>query len=163
MLGTRVLVGSILAALILGVLFLDNRFEPWYPFLFGVALLLGFVGGHELLGLIFTGRRPAKWVCYLGISAIVIANWIRPLHTLWPDSIAANDPWRLISLSLAGVVVAAFLREIAIYREPGEAVARVAYSLFVVAYLALLATFLLQLRWLPVESAYANRATHALM
>lgn len=163
MLGTRVLVGTILAALILGVLFLDNQFAPWYPFLLGVAVLLGVVGGIELVGLIPAERRPTRWICHFGVLAIVVANWIRPLHDKWPDVIPAVDPWHLIALVLAGVILVAFLREMALYREPGESVTRVAYSLFSVSYLALLASFMFQLRWLPATVGDSNRATHALM
>ena len=163
MLRTRVLVGSVLAAMILGVLFFDNQFAPWYPFLFGVAVLLGIAGGVELIGLYPTVRRPATWVCHLGVLAIIIANWVRPIHSKWPEWFPIGDPWRLIAIALAVVVLVAFLREMAVYREPGEAVARVAFSLFLVAYLALLASFLFQLRWLPATDADPNCATHALM
>src|SRR5439155_15743708 len=51
----------------------------------------------------------------------------------------------------------------ALYREPGEAVVRVAFTGLVVVYLGLLASFLIQLRWLTPVSGDADRATHALM
>jgi phosphatidate cytidylyltransferase len=64
---------------------------------------------------------------------------------------------------VAGVVIAAFLLEMAVYREPGEAVTRVAFTAFAVIYLGVLATFLFQLRWLPDAPGDPNRARNALL
>jgi phosphatidate cytidylyltransferase len=51
----------------------------------------------------------------------------------------------------------------AVYRETGGALARVSLAIFVVVYLGVLASFLVQLRWLPSREGDAARATHALM
>ncbi len=64
---------------------------------------------------------------------------------------------------VAAVVIAAFLQEMALYREPGEATARVARAAFVVIYLGVLASFLIQLRWLPDLAGDLNRSRHALL
>jgi len=59
------------------------------------------------------------------------------------------DPWRVIVAAFAAVVLAAFLLEMATFVEPGHSVARISLALFVVAYLGVLPSFLVQLRWLP--------------
>src|SRR5262249_48363522 len=47
------------------------------------------------------------------------------------------------------VVLAAFLVEMALFREPGGVVVRIALTVWSVAYLGLLPSYLCQLRWLP--------------
>ena len=59
MLRTRLIVGTILAALAAGMLFLDRRLAPWFPFLFAVVLGLAVLGTVELLQLLPANRRPS--------------------------------------------------------------------------------------------------------
>src|SRR5262245_8013959 len=160
---TRVWMGSSLAALTLGVLFLDALFEPWYPFLFGFFALVGMAGCHELRSLFPAERRPLTWLCHLGVQAIVVANWIRPIHQTWPALVPFTDPWHLIFGILIAVLIGALLVEMANYQEPGEGVARVSNTVFAVAYLGALASFLAQLRWLPTITGPNNEAVLALM
>lgn len=154
--------GSLLAALTLGLLFLDTRFAPWYPFLYGFFALVGAAGCHELRTLLPPDRRPSAWLCHLGVQAIVAANWIRPIHDTWPEYVLLGDPWRTILGILVAVLIGAFLVEMATYQEPGEGVARVTNALFAVSYLGALASFLAQLRWLPTTGSN-NQAVLALM
>jgi len=154
--------GSLLAALTLGLLFLDTSFAPWYPFLYSFFALIGAVGCHELRTLLPAERRPPGWLCHLGLQAVVAANWVRPVHDTWPAAVPLSDPWLLILGILVAVLIGAFLVEMATYREPGEGVARVTSALFIVAYLGALASFLAQLRWLPTTGSN-NQAVHALM
>ena len=163
MLSTRVWMGSLLAGLTLGLLFLDTSFAPWYPFLFGFFALVGLAGCHELRSLLPTERRPPAWLCHLGVQAVVAANWVQPFHQTWPSHVPFADPWHLIFGILVAVLIGGFLWEMATYREPGEAVARVTNALFTVAYLGALASFLAQLRWLPTKTGSNNQAVHALM
>jgi phosphatidate cytidylyltransferase len=163
MLWTRALVGSLLAALMIGVLVGDDYLAPWYPFLFGVVILIGLAGGHELSELIPAARRPNRYICVGGLVLIIVANWIRPLHDAAPRFIPWTDPWESIVGIIAAVVIGAFLVEMALYREPGEAVIRVALATFLVIYLGVLASFLVQLRWLPDVIGDSNRSRHALL
>jgi phosphatidate cytidylyltransferase len=162
MLRTRIWMGSLLAALTLGLLFLDTPFAPWYPFLYGFFALVGAAGCLELRSLFPAERRPPAWLCHLGVQAVVAANWVRPLHETWPTFIPFSDPWHFILGILVAVLIGGFLWEMAVYRGPGEAVGRVTNAVFTVAYLGALASFLAQLRWLPTASA-SNQAVHALM
>ena len=51
----------------------------------------------------------------------------------------------------AACFILALLVEMYLFREPGRCVTRVAHALFVIAYLGLLPSFFLKIRWLPSE------------
>jgi phosphatidate cytidylyltransferase len=146
--------GAVLVALSAGVLALDGRLEPWFPFLFLLTSLLSLVATYEFLHLLDDPRRPPAWLAYGGVAAIIIANWLPHLPGV-PAALA--DPWGWIAGAFAAVVLAAFLCEMAVFREPGQAVTRIAMTLFIAAYLGLLPSFFAQLRWLG-----PTRATPAL-
>jgi phosphatidate cytidylyltransferase len=159
MLRTRIVVGSLLAGLTLGVLFLDDRLTPWYPFLYLFFAAVGALGCWELLRLIPPAWRPSPFLCHFGVQAIVLANWIRPIHESFPEYVPWSDPWLPIMCVLAALVIVAFLIEMAAFRGSGERLPRIALTPFAVCYLGLLASFLAQLRWLPSSA----QATNALM
>src|SRR5258708_18198070 len=118
MLRTRIWMGSLLAALTLGLLFLDTSFAPWYPFLYGFFALVGAAGCHELRTLFIADRRPAAWLCHLGVQAVVAANWVRPLHDTWPSNLPFTDPWHLILGILLAVLIGGVVLETGTYRRP---------------------------------------------
>jgi phosphatidate cytidylyltransferase len=72
---------------------------------------------------------------------VVLANWPARVG-VW-----GGDPWRDVAGAFAALVLAAFLVEMATFREPGGSVNRIALAVWVVAYLGLLPSFLAQLRW----------------
>jgi phosphatidate cytidylyltransferase len=170
MLRTRLWMGGALIALTAGVLVVDYRLTPWYPFLFAMVLGLTIAACHELLGLAAASGKAVRWLCCVGVVAMAAANW-------WPHvasqilgqgvSAWERQPWQWVVSTFAAVVLAAFLVEMATFQAPGESVRRIALAIFVVAYLGLLPSFLAQLRWLP-DSANGNggssgsRATAAL-
>lgn len=160
---TRLLVGSVLAGLTLGALLLDDSLSPWFPLLLVLHLVLGVLGAIELIGLFPETRRPPTWLVILGIVGVLAANWARPIHQATPDFFPFTEPWPLIIAVTAGTTLLAFLWEMARFDEPGEAVAKVANATFAVVYLAVLASFLAQLRWLPDSPGQPNRSSHALM
>jgi phosphatidate cytidylyltransferase len=151
MLRTRILVGSALAALAVALVLVDPG--PSYPFLFILLVGLAWACCAELLQLLGR-RRPAGWLCYSGVAAVIQASWF------WRHSGApvAPHPWLLAAEYLAIVVFAAFLVEMARFREPGEAVVRMALTVWLVVYLGLLPCFLAQLRWLPGAPAVGTTA-----
>lgn len=129
MLRTRLIVGTILAALAGGMLLIDERFAPWYPFLFATVAFLAGAGTVELWKLLPPERRPRMWFVLPAVLFVVVANWLPFAH------------------AFTATVLAAFLVEMATFREPGRSVERIAVGVWVVAYLGLLPSYLVRLRF----------------
>ena len=162
MLRTRLLVGSLLAALMFGVLVADNFLTPWFPILYLLFVSVAILGGEELRRLLPENRRPPALLCHAGLQAILLANWINPLHDRFPSAFPWTDPWQVILAMLVLFSILAFLRELWVYDESGAATHRVAFSIFTWVYLGLLSSFLAQLRWSPSGTEWKNRAALAL-
>jgi phosphatidate cytidylyltransferase len=153
MLRTRLWMGAVLIALVVGVLAVDEHLAPWFPFLFALVVGLALVATFELLHLLPTDVRPASWLCCLGIAAVVAANWIPHLSMTTSPS-----PWLMVGVSFAAFVLLVFLVEMATFREPGYSVTRMALAVWLLSYLGLLPSFLMQLRWLPPTPAHSTAA-----
>jgi phosphatidate cytidylyltransferase len=135
--------GAILIALTVGMLAVDRHVAPYYPFLLVFFVAIAVLGTIELLNLLAPAFHPPRWLCLTGVLVVACANW--PAHL---DLGCRVDPWQLVLAAFAAIVVAAFLAEMATFREPGGSVVRVALTIWIVAYLALLPSFLAQVRWL---------------
>jgi phosphatidate cytidylyltransferase len=145
MLRTRLWMGAVLIALVVGVLVIDQALGPWFPFLFVLVAGVAWASAFELLQLLRPPTRPAFWLCMVGIAALFAANWL-PHLPLWPGSRSA---WVLIAGVFAAFVMLAFVVEMAAFHEPGQSVGRMAVAVWLLGYLGLLPSFLAQLRWLP--------------
>src|SRR5438874_2297963 len=141
MLRTRVIVGTILVALTAGMLAFDQRFAPWYPFLFGVVAVLGLLGGAELVLLLPATRQPRLLLVLAGIAAVLCANWA---HLLLGPAISGG--LTAVLYAFAATVLATFLVEMATFQAPGGSVERIALTVWVVAYLGVLPSFLVNLQ-----------------
>jgi phosphatidate cytidylyltransferase len=148
--------GAILVALSAGALVLDQQLPRWYPCLLVLVLVLALAASYELLQLLPIARRPSAWLCYSAVTAMILANW---LSALCPQL----DTWRSIASVFVGILLLVFIVEMAFFRFPGDTLARISLTTFTVAYLGLLPSFLVQLRWPSVpEEAGSKRATAAL-
>ncbi|HEY1380905.1 MAG TPA: phosphatidate cytidylyltransferase [Gemmataceae bacterium] len=148
MLRTRLIVGTVLAALTAGMLLLDERYAPWFPFLLATVLLLSLFGTVELVELLPPTKRPNRVLTLAGVILVVALNWapiVRMGQLKWHLAQPAQA-WWFVAQGFAAVVLLAFLVEMAQFRAPGGAVERIALAVWVVAYLGLLPSFLLQLR-----------------
>jgi phosphatidate cytidylyltransferase len=158
--------GAVLILLTVGVLLVDGKLAPWYPFLFALLLVLDLLACHELLGLMGPTRRPWPWLCYLAVALLIVVNW--PVH-LWPwaREISA-DPLRLVLGTYAAVVLAGFILALATYQpapespDASDTVTKLALTLFLASYLGLLPCFLAQLRW-PASVRAVDANTHAVV
>jgi phosphatidate cytidylyltransferase len=161
MLRTRLWMGALLVALVTGVLLIDQWLAPFYPFLMLLVLGLSLVACDELLRLL-KAYGIAAWLVYVAVAGILVVNWLP--HIFKPtDQRTEPDAWPWILGAFTATVLAAFVVEMGRFREPGNAVARMAFTIWMVAYLAVLPSFLVQLRWLPsVTHSSASRATGAL-
>jgi len=97
-----------------------------------------------------------------------LANW--PVHIL--DYILGGpgahgvakerlglDPWQFVTFTFAAVAMAAFVAEMPRYRDSGGgAVPRIALTLWFVAYVGLLPSFLVQMRWPPPNAGALTMA-----
>lgn len=146
MLRTRIWMGSILILLTVGMLLLDEHLAPWYPFLFVFQVGLGLLGALEFADLLGPERAPQRPLAFLGILLIGVANWAG--HWI------GGDPWLCILGAFVALVLAIFVLEMATFTHAGRSVERMANTLFLLAYLGLLPSFLAQQRWLfPVPGA----------
>lgn len=160
MLRTRLWMGAVLIALVVCVLKYDS--EPYYPFLFLLMIFLACAGSVELHRLIGATQGLSTGVIGGAVLIVLLANW--PAH-LW-----GGDPWRCILGAFTGVMLLAFLGEMAMYRpnaqkeaNEGGVVIRMAVLIWMTAYLGLLPSFLAQLRWPPADaSTYDPAAALAL-
>jgi phosphatidate cytidylyltransferase len=148
MLRTRLIVGSILVAATAGMLLADERFAPWFPFLFATVTLLAILGTLELYGLLPPERRPRLGVCIVGVVAVVVLGWgpVVVAQFFGASRVAPPLASHWVLPGFTAVVLAIFLAEMAAFREPGRAVERIAVAVWAVAYLGLLPSFLAQLR-----------------
>src|SRR4051794_35729122 len=128
MLRTRLWMGSLLIALTVGVLLLDGRLAPWYPFLFSLILVLSLLGCRELLALLGPARRPWPVLCYVAVSLLVVVNWLSHLCP-FAHSISA-DPFRWVLGVYVGVVLVGFLTAMASFQpEQSDTLSRLAMLL----------------------------------
>jgi phosphatidate cytidylyltransferase len=151
MLKTRMWMGALLIVLVIAVL----RFDPApYPFLLLLAIFLAFVGSVELHQLIGAAHGLPLWLSGGSVLVVVLANW--PAH-VWPG-LFGSDPWRPVLAVYSAVVLLGFLVEMAVFRPlaqtaetsstgSGNVVIRLALLIWITAYLGLLPSFLMQLRW----------------
>jgi phosphatidate cytidylyltransferase len=160
MLGTRLVIGFSMVGFILLVLCADEWFAPWFPLWFALALVALGVASQELVGLLNeTGTRPSGNTVFGGVTALVIANWIPHLLVRfgmapsWSPHSASYDPMDPISalawplLTFVAVVMAAFVIRSVQFPESGSTVATLAGTILAVAYVGLLGSFIIQLRW----------------
>jgi phosphatidate cytidylyltransferase len=137
--------GAILIVLTVGMLALDQHLAPYFPFLFLFQLGLSLAACHELVKLLGPQRAPQTVVCYFGVVAVVLANWLihypeRPAHF-----------WTILVGILAGFLLVVFLYEMATFSAPGRSVERMALTWLIVGYVGLLPCFFAQVRWLSPD------------
>jgi phosphatidate cytidylyltransferase len=162
MLGTRLVTGFSMVGFMLAVLCADEWFAPWFPFWF--LLALGALGASalELVGLLnASGARPSGNTVFGGVLALVIANWVPHLlghpglaegtgRALVASSYDPMDPigalaWPL--LTFVAIVMAAFVIRGVQFQEPGATMATLAGTILALAYVGLLGSFVIQMRW----------------
>jgi phosphatidate cytidylyltransferase len=159
MLRTRVVSGvSIVAALLL-LLYVDQWLAPWFPLWFALCALAMGAAARELIALLEgSPLRPSGPVVAGGLLAILAADWLPHLadvcRTAEPISGIVHGPDAAIAvlawpfLSFTAVVMATFVAESLRFEVPGRSVAAVAGTVLIIAYVGLLGSFLVQMRWL---------------
>ena len=159
MLRYRLITGTLLAVGLAAELVADSWTAPYFPILLALTMLCGVVTCLELVSLLPADQRPDRSAVVPGVLGVLASNWYAPLRDalgdvpLLPTSPA---PWPPVVVTFALVVLAAFLHELYHYRGPGNVVVRLAMTTWVVAYLGLLPSFLLKLRWLDGDPTFTG-------
>lgn len=159
MLRTRVVSGVLLVATLILLLYVDQGLAPWFPLWFLLAAFVMASAGWELNGLMKgSPSRPNPRVLAGGLLAMLAANWLPHLVqdcrsseavsaiVTEPSASVAVLAWPFLSFTV--VVMAAFVVESLRFDQPGRSVASIAGTILVVAYVGILGTFMIQMRWL---------------
>jgi len=159
MLGTRLVIGLSMVAGILLVLYLDEWLAPWFPIWFVLSVIATGASAMELVGLLrATSARPSGNTVFGGVMALVVANWaphvtgamlaVPRLEDAMPYDPAAPVgalAWPLCTF--VAIVMGAFVIQSAQFEQPGRTMATIAGTVLTVAFVGLLGSFMIQMRW----------------
>jgi phosphatidate cytidylyltransferase len=160
MLGTRLVTGFSMAGLIIAVLIFDGRFAPWFPLWLIVSLLITGAAALELVGLLnATSARPSGNAVFGGVMALVLANWaphvLTEVHRL--PQLAGRLPYDPLApvhalawpmMTFVAIVMYSFIAQSVQFEKPGGTMATISGTILAVAYVGLLGSFIIQMRWL---------------
>ena len=163
MLQTRLTTGFSIVGVLVLLLWLDEvlGLAPWYPFWFLAAVVAMGASALEFVGMLgATSARPSGNAVFGGVLAMLVANWAPHLtaHLARPGHIAESvlyDPASPVQAlawpfwCLTAIVMFAFIAQSVQFVQPGRTMATIAGTILAVAYVGLLGTFLVQIRWLP--------------
>lgn len=150
MLRWRLLLGTLIIAVLVGLSWLDARASVPGLWLLPVLVAFCVLGSAEVLQLMGSaGVRPVPWVVYGGNLLILAANWA-PLVSHGSSGIAARpglasaNDWVLLAFGVS--VLLAFFAEMLRYRKPGGVTLNLAGAVFALTYLGVMLSFAVQLR-----------------
>jgi phosphatidate cytidylyltransferase len=173
MLSHRLITGLSLIALFLAVLLIDERwFAPWYPLWFLYTGFFLVLAAYEVCGLLAAaGACPSVNAVVGGVAVLVLANWLPhiceglfgqpPEHSQPARRAVETMAWPLWAFT--GAVMAAFLAQGVQFVRPGRTTATLAGTVLAIAYIGLLGSFIVQMRWLdgPYHGVIPLAATFA--
>jgi phosphatidate cytidylyltransferase len=140
---------AVILVTVIGACWLDYACNFGRPgvWLAPVCLLLTIMATAEVLDLLSSKNlRPVAWIVYACTSLIVLAGCL-PLF--WPgypvDCPIGRTGWPLLAMALATAM--AFVGEMQRFEKPGNGIIHVATSIFAIAYVGLLMSFLALLRF----------------
>lgn len=145
MLKYRLLVGFPMAAVALGLLWAD----PWpaFPGLAVLVTLVGLSATNELYRLFPAADRPPV----ISATAVIVVLWANWAPIMFGTGHVPPQPdWPPLFISLAAGILATLMGVVLTYQPDGRASARAANGVFIIVYLGLLPSFLINLRWLPI-------------
>jgi phosphatidate cytidylyltransferase len=158
MLSTRLFFGLSMIAGLLFALIFDERFAPWYPCWFALSAFALIAASRELIALFeTTSIRPSANSVIGGVLALLIANWLPhvgvPTDSMGQISALSYDPAQPLNafawpfLCFATVVMVTFVVQSPQFEAPGQTMAKIAGTILILAYVGILGTFIIQLRW----------------
>jgi phosphatidate cytidylyltransferase len=158
MLSTRLLFGMLMAIGLLTALWVDEWLAPWFPFWFLLSAAALMAAAREIIGLLeVTSASPSGNSVLGGVLAIVVANWVPHLiennSQAEGESALLYDPGRPLDvlawpfITFIAVLMACFVVQSIQFARPGRTMAKIAGTVLAVAYVGLLGSFTIQLRW----------------
>ncbi len=158
MLSTRLLFGMLMAIGLLTALWVDEWFAPWFPFWFLLCAAAMMGAAREIIGLLeVTSASPSGNSVLGGVLAIVVANWVPHLiennSQAEGESALLYDPGRPLDvlawpfLTFIAVLMACFVVQSIQFARPGRTMAKISGTVLAVAYVGLLGSFTIQMRW----------------
>ena len=162
MLRWRLIIGTGLVVVLLGLCWLDEHSGRPGVYLFPLAVILCVLATEELLALFRkNGSEPYRWTSHLATLSPILTSSI-PI--CWPQ-LTTDSPLATLGLLAVGLVVGllvSIVTEMLRYSAPGKTLANLAAGAFGVLYLGGLLGFLVQLRHLPVGGNVASGGMWAL-
>lgn len=144
MLRWRLTLGAALIAGLSALCWLDARAATPGTWLLPLAAVAALLASQEVLSLLSArGVQPTAWVVYGGNLLLVLSNFV-PI--LWPAAPLEPLGWPLAAFGLG--IVLAFVAEMARYEKPGAVMERLGLTIFGLAYVGVLLSFVCQLRLL---------------
>ncbi len=158
MLRWRLLLGALLVAALVGLIWLDKLSHPPGVWLLPVAVVLGLAASGELLSMLRdVPMRPPAWLVCAGNLLVIVAAWLPlavgtlgdrrhelPISLMDIQILALAWPMLAIVVAMAALWLAEMLR----YRKPGDTTGNLAGGVLAVAYIGLPLALLVQLRML---------------
>lgn len=157
MLRWRIPIGLSIAAVVVGLCWLDHHAAVPGMWLLPLGVLFAVLASGEVLHMArAAGLRPLAWPVYLGNVLLVLSNWVpfvgcRLAHNAplpWQVSLTGGHgliwTWPLAALALG--VCLLFVGEMARYQRPGGVLANLAVGVFCLVYVGVLLSFVVQLR-----------------
>jgi len=156
MLRWRLLLGTVLILVLVGLSWLDDHARLPGVWLLPVAVIASVMATAELLQLMtLGGARPVPWVVYCGNLLLVAANWI-PWICRGGQSVPLINSASWPMLALAGGSTLIFTAEMCRFRRPGGVLANVAAAMFALVYVGVMLGWMIQLRMLWGIGALAS-------
>ena len=154
----RLATGAALIAALVAVLIFDERFAPWYPMWLITASVVMVLAAREVIGLLAaSGSKASTGLVIGGVLAMVASNWVPHVlgqfaygsfGTHHRNVLASADAMSWPMWTFASIVMLAFIDQASRFRVPGEgAVNSVAATILACAYVGVLGSFMIQLRW----------------
>ena len=144
MLRWRLLLGTFFVAVVAALGWADSIGAAGNR-LFPLAVVVSLAASGELLWMMAPSRRrdALAWVVCVGNLLIVVSNWLPQFAVLGP-----TDVWAFPSLAFAAALGPGIRGRTQRYRKPGGVTERIALAVLSLAYVGVLLSFVIQLRFL---------------
>ncbi|MEX0702197.1 MAG: phosphatidate cytidylyltransferase [Planctomycetales bacterium] len=144
----RLAVSAVLIPLLFAAFWLDHRLGHRAYVLLALTGLLAVTSAAELAAMLRArGMKPNAPLTALFALGVVGAAWWDALASGDPEFVAGWDALGPVAAAFALVVLALFVKQAVLYREPGGNAETLASEVLVVSYVGVLLAMTAQLRW----------------